>query len=152
MNKYTKNWIDKAHHLEGLIAAQTKIIQQLQNQVKTLMENRYTPIPENVVIGCCCCGTVSESIARCGHPFCSLCLDRYHDYDCVACEDNLRVDMENIESDICSRLQTRINSNLDNPIIKDLMQISIEEIEALRKRTKTLVQKIQNRKFEDKDG
>jgi hypothetical protein len=145
MNNFLKQWTDRAHHLEKLLNSQKKIIADLQNQLEKIKENKYVQIPNNILIGCCCCNVIAESIAPCGHAFCTICIDRGHDSDCIACEEDKEMETKDLDqTDICKRLEIRINSDIDNPIVKNLMKISIDEIEALRKRTRTLIKKIQD--------
>lgn len=148
MSDFLRSWTDRVHHLETMLNSQKKIIADLQDQLEKIKENKYIQIPNNVSIGCCCCSIIAESIAPCGHAFCTICIDRGHDSECIACEESKGMETKDFDqSDICKRLEIRINSNIDNPIVKNLMEISIDEIEALRKRIKTLVKKIQDTKI-----
>lgn len=82
--KAMKFWIDHCHHLEKLLDEQKRIIYTLQNQYKDLVAGKKTKAPKGV--NCVCCSSLADSIAECGHYFCSICTDRYHDKQCIECE------------------------------------------------------------------
>lgn len=85
--KVIKYWIDNCHYLEMLLNEQKKIIIGLQKQVRLLQEDsKERPAPKNAV--CVCCSGIAIIIAKCGHYFCTLCTDRYHQENCIECEKN----------------------------------------------------------------
>lgn len=86
--KVIKFWIDNCHYLEKLLEEQKKIITGLQKQVKILQDSsQEKPAPNDVV--CVCCSGGAILIAKCGHYFCSQCVDRYHHKNFIKCEDHV---------------------------------------------------------------
>lgn len=82
-----KFWSDSCHHLEVLLKEQNKIITVLQRQVRLLQDNlEEKPAPRNS--RCVCCSNFAYMIAKCGHYFCSICVDRSHHVCCIECEKN----------------------------------------------------------------
>lgn len=78
---------DRIHYLEMLLRTQIKIINDLRKQISHMQKDR-----ENIAAPrdaqCSCCSGHAILVAKCGHYFCSLCIDRYHHVDCVSCELN----------------------------------------------------------------
>jgi hypothetical protein len=75
------------HHLETLISTQVKIIIDLQRQVKLMRDDcKNIAAPKNSK--CDCCSGIGMIVGKCGHYFCTMCIDRSHHIDCVICEMN----------------------------------------------------------------
>lgn len=84
---------DQVHHLETLIKTQNSIITDLQRQVKMMRESASN-IPAPLKSRCDCCSGIAMIVGKCGHYFCSMCIDRSHHIDCVICEISIAEDNE----------------------------------------------------------
>jgi hypothetical protein len=90
MNEYIDRLNDRVHHLETLINEQNKLIYLYSKQMEYLKkdkDNLIAPIDAK----CVCCTITASHIAKCGHYFCIVCMDRSHDADCIQCEKNKEI-------------------------------------------------------------